>query len=81
MVAFPFMLIAGISGVLTPDQGLPNWLEYIADIFPLAWMARGTRDAFAGHLHLPRLDLHPGEHGVAGRGIATGCSPDARDGP
>ncbi|MCX5421896.1 ABC transporter permease [Streptomyces sp. NBC_00078] len=51
MVSFPFMMIAGISGVLTPNQGLPNWLNYIADIFPLAWMTRGTRDAFAGHLH------------------------------
>lgn len=34
MVSFPFMMIAGISGVLTPNQGLPNWLNYIADIFP-----------------------------------------------
>ncbi|MBP0458698.1 ABC transporter permease [Streptomyces montanisoli] len=50
MVSFPFMLIAGVSGVLTPDQGLPNWLKYAADVFPLAWMTRGTRDAFAGHL-------------------------------
>ncbi|MGQ4515054.1 ABC transporter permease [Streptomyces sp. DW26H14] len=51
MVSFPFMVIAAVSGVLIPDQGLPNWLKYIADVFPLAWMTRGTRDAFAGHPH------------------------------
>ncbi|MEU2108977.1 MULTISPECIES: ABC transporter permease [unclassified Streptomyces] len=41
----PIMAITGISGIFYPISGLPDWLQVIAQIFPIYWLGLGTRSA------------------------------------
>lgn len=40
------LLLQFISGVYLSFTGLPTWLQNIASIFPLKWMAQGMRSVF-----------------------------------
>ena len=42
----PVMVMAGISGVFAPVQRLWDWVEVVAQVFPMYWIALGMRSAF-----------------------------------
>ena len=42
----PFLVLQFISGVFFRWQDLPPWLQGVASVFPLRWMAEGFRYAF-----------------------------------
>jgi ABC-2 type transport system permease protein len=45
LVTLPIMGLVGISGVFYPVTGLPHWLQWVAQCFPIYWMGLGTRSA------------------------------------
>src|SRR5690606_12321570 len=46
-VIIPIALVLQfISGVYLPFTQLPGWLQNVASLFPLKWMAQGMRGAF-----------------------------------
>lgn len=42
----PIMLLGGISGIFYPVQELWEWVQVIAQVFPMYWIALGMRSAF-----------------------------------
>lgn len=42
----PVLILQFISGVYLQFSMLPEWLQHIASVFPLKWMAQGMRAAF-----------------------------------
>ncbi len=42
----PVMFLAGISGIFYPIQRLWDWVEIVAQVFPMYWLALGMRSAF-----------------------------------
>jgi ABC-2 type transport system permease protein len=70
-VIIPIVLILQfISGIYIPFSSLPDWLQNIASLFPLAWLAQGMRSVF-----LPESFAAAEPGGVwnlAGVAIATG---------
>lgn len=53
---FPVMAVAGISGVFFPIQTLWGWLQGVAQVFPMYWLALGMRSAFLPD-HAAELEL------------------------
>jgi ABC-2 type transport system permease protein len=46
-VVIPIVLVLQfISGVYLSFTNLPVWLQNVASVFPLKWMAQGTRSVF-----------------------------------
>ncbi|MEU8148930.1 ABC transporter permease [Nonomuraea sp. NPDC048901] len=45
LVQLPFLAMIGISGIFYPITALPEWLQRIAQAFPIYWMGLGTRSA------------------------------------
>jgi ABC-2 type transport system permease protein len=45
LVQLPFLAVIGISGIFYPITALPEWLQWIAQIFPIYWMGLGMRSA------------------------------------
>ncbi|MFF0870084.1 ABC transporter permease [Nonomuraea sp. NPDC003560] len=45
LVQLPFLTLIGISGIFYPITSLPEWLQWIAQVFPLYWMGLGMRSA------------------------------------
>ena len=46
VVTAPVLILQFISGVFFVFNDLPTWLQRIAEIFPLKWMAQGMRSVF-----------------------------------
>jgi ABC-2 type transport system permease protein len=46
IIQAPFLILQFISGVFFQWESLPAWLQGIATVFPLRWMAQGFRYAF-----------------------------------
>jgi ABC-2 type transport system permease protein len=46
MITLPFLVLEFISGVFIPFTSVPPWLQRVAAVFPLKWMAQGLRSAF-----------------------------------
>lgn len=42
----PFIAIVSISGIFAPIQALWNWLQVVAQVFPVYWLGLGMRSAF-----------------------------------
>ncbi len=42
----PVMVLAGISGIFYPVQQLWGWVQVVAQVFPMYWLALGMRSAF-----------------------------------
>ena len=42
----PVMVLGGISGIFYPIQQLWWWVEGLAQVFPMYWIALGMRSAF-----------------------------------
>lgn len=45
VLMFPLIAIMGISGVFFPLSSAPGWLQPIAQVFPIYWIALGMRAA------------------------------------
>lgn len=46
IVTPPFLVLQFISGVFFPFGELPRWMQTVAALFPLKWMAQGLRSVF-----------------------------------
>jgi ABC-2 type transport system permease protein len=46
VVTAPVLILQFISGVFFVFNNLPSWLQQIASLFPLKWMAQGMRSVF-----------------------------------
>ncbi len=42
----PVLVLAGISGIFYPVQLLWGWVQVVAQVFPMYWIALGMRSAF-----------------------------------
>ncbi|MER7183953.1 ABC transporter permease [Streptomyces hyaluromycini] len=52
VVMFPLLALFGISGIFFPMTEAPEWLQFVAQVFPVYWLGLGMRaallpDAFA----------------------------------
>jgi ABC-2 type transport system permease protein len=45
LLQLPFLGVIGISGIFYPITALPEWLQWIAQVFPVYWMGLGVRSA------------------------------------
>ncbi|MEV6158503.1 ABC transporter permease [Nonomuraea sp. NPDC052129] len=45
LIQLPFLAVIGISGIFYPITALPEWLQWIAQTFPIYWMGLGMRSA------------------------------------
>ncbi|GAB2774588.1 ABC transporter permease [Amycolatopsis magusensis] len=45
LVMLPFMGLAAISGIFYPIIALPEWVQWIAQVFPMYWLGLGMRSA------------------------------------
>ena len=57
VITLPFTVLQFISGVYVPFSSIPSWMQDVASVFPLAWMARGMRSVF---LPAQAVTLEPG---------------------
>ncbi len=46
LVIGPILILQFISGVYFPFTDLPQWLQQVAAVFPLKWVAQGMRSVF-----------------------------------
>jgi len=46
VVTAPLLILQFISGVFFVFSDLPGWLQDVASVFPLKWMAQGMRSVF-----------------------------------
>lgn len=46
IIQLPFVLFQFISGVFFTLHSLPTWLQWVAGLFPLRWVAQGLRSVF-----------------------------------
>ena len=42
----PYITLQFISGVFFPFHSLPEWMQWIANVFPIRWLAQGLRSVF-----------------------------------
>ena len=45
-LSLPILGLIAISGVFAPITGLPDWLQWIAQVFPIYWLGLGMRASF-----------------------------------
>ncbi|RFS84166.1 ABC transporter permease [Actinomadura spongiicola] len=45
VMSVPVMALIGISGIFYPITSLPDWLQAIAQVFPIYWLGLGMRSA------------------------------------
>ncbi|MEE6257255.1 ABC transporter permease [Plantactinospora sonchi] len=45
VVMLPIMLLTALSGIFYPVSAFPDWLQWIAQLFPIYWLGLGLRSA------------------------------------
>ncbi len=45
-LSLPVLGLIAISGIFAPITGLPDWLQWIAQVFPVYWLGLGMRASF-----------------------------------
>ncbi|KRC58746.1 ABC transporter [Agromyces sp. Root81] len=45
-LSLPVLGLIAISGIFAPITGLPEWLQWIAQVFPIYWLGLGMRASF-----------------------------------
>lgn len=45
VISVPMVLVTAISGILFPITVLPEWVQWIAQVFPLYWLGLGMRSS------------------------------------
>lgn len=48
-ITMPVMALISISGIFYPITALPDWLQWIAQVFPVYWLGLGMRSALLPH--------------------------------
>ena len=51
IIQTPFLILQFISGVFFTLASLPTWLQWVAGLFPLRWVAQGLRSVFLPDLY------------------------------
>ena len=44
-MSIPVMVLIAISGIFYPITALPEWLQWVAQVFPIYWLGLGMRSA------------------------------------
>jgi ABC-2 type transport system permease protein len=73
VVTPPFMVLQFISGVFFPFNQLPRWMQTLAGLFPLKWMAQGLRSVFLPDSFTVVEPAHGWEHGRIALVLALWC--------
>ena len=63
VITLPVVVLEFISGVFIPFTSVPPWLQRVAAVFPLKWMAQGLRSAFLPARAAVLEPAHSWEHG------------------
>ena len=63
VITLPVVVLEFISGVFIPFSSVPPWLQRVAAVFPLKWMAQGLRSAFLPARAAVLEPAHSWEHG------------------
>ena len=63
LITLPVVVLEFISGVFIPFSSVPPWLQRVAAVFPLKWMAQGLRSAFLPARAAVLEPAHSWEHG------------------
>jgi ABC-2 type transport system permease protein len=45
-ISIPVLGLVAISGIFYPITALPEWLQWVAQVFPMYWLGLGMRSAF-----------------------------------
>ena len=45
LLALPIIALIAVSGIFYPITGLPQWLQWIGQVFPVYWLGLGMRSA------------------------------------
>ena len=45
-LSLPILGLIAISGIFAPITGLPDWLQWVAQVFPVYWLGLGMRASF-----------------------------------
>jgi ABC-2 type transport system permease protein len=64
VITLPFTVLQFISGVYVPFSSIPSWMQDVASLFPLAWMARGMRSVFLPSQAAALEPAHSWQHGL-----------------
>lgn len=73
IVTPPFMVLQFISGVFFPFNELPRWMQTVAALFPLKWMAQGLRSVFLPDSFTAVEPARAWEHGHIALVLAVWC--------
>jgi ABC-2 type transport system permease protein len=63
IITLPYLVLEFISGVFIPFSSVPPWLQRVAAVFPLKWMAQGLRSVFLPARAAVLEPAHSFEHG------------------
>jgi len=63
IITLPYLVLEFISGVFIPFSSVPPWLQRVAAVFPLKWMAQGLRSVFLPARAAVLEPAHSWEHG------------------
>jgi ABC-2 type transport system permease protein len=65
MIMLPVMGLVATSGIFYPITNFPQWLQWIAQVFPVYWLGLGMRRARGvGRRRPPPRPGHPAPHGA-----------------
>lgn len=73
IVTPPFIVLQFISGVFFPLNELPRWMQTVAALFPLKWMAQGLRSVFLPDSFTVVEPARSWEHGHVALVLALWC--------
>ena len=73
IVTPPFVLLQFVSGVFFPFNELPRWMQTVAALFPLKWMAQGLRSVFLPDSFTAVEPARSWEHGHIALVLALWC--------
>jgi ABC-2 type transport system permease protein len=71
VITLPFLVLQFISGVYVPFNNVPPWLQHIASVFPLKWMAQGLRSVFLPPQAANLEPAHSWQHGLTALVLAA----------
>jgi len=63
IITLPFTVLQFISGIYVPFSNIPGWMQDLASLFPLKWMAQGMRSVFLPGQAATLEPAHVWEHG------------------
>jgi len=73
VVTPPYIALQFISGVYFVFSEIPGWLQTVAAVFPLKWMAQGLRSVFLPEMFASAEAAHSWEHGRTALVLGAWC--------